>query len=59
MYRNGLGSYTAVALKGDKAEEVQGIIDATPDDGPHITDDFTPSKVLYRLAEKGTTGRIA
>lgn len=52
LYRNGLGSYTAVCLREGLAGEVQDVIDRTPDDGPHITDDWEPSKALYRLTEK-------
>lgn len=52
LFRNGLRSYTTVSLKGQDAADVQEIIDRTPDDGPHITDDFEPSRSLYRLSEK-------
>lgn len=52
LFRNGLGSYTAVALRGMDAEDVQIVIDRLDDDGPHITDDIEPSKALYRLSEK-------
>ena len=52
LYRNGLGSYTAVALRGELAAEVQAVIDQTEDTGPHITDDWEPSQALYRLSEK-------
>jgi hypothetical protein len=37
MYRNGLGSYTAVAIGQNEKM---------------LTDDFTPSQALYRLTEK-------
>jgi hypothetical protein len=43
LFKNQLGSYTAKAKNG--AITV-------------ITDDFTPSKALYRLTEKAITGRI-
>lgn len=52
LYRNGLGSYTAVALRNELTGEVQNVINMTDDMGPHITDDFEPSQALYRLAEK-------
>lgn len=52
LYRNGLGSYTAVSLRGADAERIEEIIDHLCSDGPHITDDFLPSKALHRLAEK-------
>ena len=48
-----LGGYAAVALR--PGEEVADIIE----DDRRITDDFTIGQVLYRLAEKVTTGRIA
>lgn len=53
IFKNDIGSYTAVACKGDEL-----LYDAQEDDS-RITDDFTPAKALYRLTEKVTTGRIA
>jgi hypothetical protein len=53
IFANEMGSYTAVALKGQ-----QKLADAMRNDR-QITDDFTPSQALYRLTEKVTTGRIA
>lgn len=44
IFKNRLGSYTATAKH--------------PNGRTEITDDFSPSKVLYRLTEKVTTGRI-
>lgn len=44
LFKNGLGSYSAVATKELPPESVI-------DEGV-ITDDFTPSKALYRLTEK-------
>lgn len=44
LFKNGLGSYSAVATKKRLPESVI-------DDGV-ITDDFTPAKALYRLTEK-------
>jgi hypothetical protein len=58
LYRNGLGSYTGVLLRDGNSGEVQGVIDRLDDNGPHITDDWTPSKVLYRLTEKAVFNRI-
>lgn len=52
MFRNGLGSYTTACLRGELAAAVQEVIHRTPDVGPHITDDWTPEKSLYRLTEK-------
>lgn len=52
LYRNGLRSYTGICLRDGDAGEVQSIIDRLDDDGPHITDDWTPSRVLHRLTEK-------
>lgn len=52
MFKNDLGSYTAVAYR-----DGQSIEDAM--EYPHqITDDFTPSKAMHRLSEKCTLGRI-
>lgn len=52
LYKNQLGSYTAVALKpGDDLDDL-------PADSNQITDDFEPSQALYRLTEKCLTGRI-
>jgi uncharacterized protein YeeX (DUF496 family) len=60
LYRNELKTYTAVCVRPiDLAyADIAGVIEEMQDDGPHITDDFTPSKALYRLTEKATTGRI-
>jgi len=57
LFSNGIGSYTAVAVNADEAD---GIMPCHCDDFDEwrITDDFTPSKALYRLVEKATTGRI-
>ena len=44
LFRNALGSYTAVAVSSHAERRVE-------------TDDFTPSKALYRLTEK-VFGRI-
>jgi hypothetical protein len=57
LYRNSLGSYTAIVI-GNEAP-INQIIEEASDTGRDITDDFTPSQALYRLAEKWTTGRIA
>ncbi len=46
LFRNGMGSYTAVASA--KGQE----IDNAKDVDRQITDDFSPSKALHRLAEK-------
>lgn len=53
LFKNQLGSYTAVACKG-----VQSVAKALSIDRQN-TDDFTPSQALYRLTEKVLTGRIA
>lgn len=50
LFKNGLGSYSGIATKSMPPERVI--------DGGVITDDFTPSRVLYRLTEKTITGRI-
>lgn len=52
MFRNTLRSYVARAVK-PKSEMEEGTTNEVV-----ITDDFTPSKALYRLIEKVTTGRI-
>lgn len=49
LFRNGLGSYTARARRPRRDRTKKDVIE---------TDDFTPSKALYRLAEKTITGRI-
>jgi len=62
LFKNGLGSYTAVAVElveGEEAGSHQLTQLADSDGRTVITDDFTPSQVLYRLAEKVATGRIA
>lgn len=46
MLRNGMGSYTAIASRGDQVPEDAQDIDK------QITDDFLPSQALYRLTEK-------
>lgn len=48
LFKNDLGSYTAVACKPG-----QQIADAI-DKEAQLTDDFTPSQALHRLAEKVT-----
>ena len=60
VFKNGMGSYTAYAYKhktgragSHKSQSSYGLPER------QITDDFTPSQVLYRLAEKVTTGRVA
>lgn len=73
LYRNGLGSFTAVALSGSAAAEVGAAIERAVEDyddesgvgridfvreGVCLTDDFEPSQVLYRLTEK-VFGNIA
>jgi len=67
LYRNNLGSYTAAAIppKAQKMlneagpfDDVDDKIEELLDDDRLITDDFTPSKALYRLTEKALTGRI-
>lgn len=45
LFKNDLGSYTAVACKPD-----QEMADAIGKES-QLTDDFTPSKALNRLAE--------
>ncbi len=54
IFRNGIGSYTVVAYHDESFFEdfAEGLGES------HITDDFTPDKAFYRLAEKVTTGRI-
>jgi hypothetical protein len=63
LYRNQLGSYTAVTITSSerpgRRRQLALLLADMPVDGPHITDDFTPSRALYRLTEKATTGRIA
>jgi hypothetical protein len=66
LYRNALGSYTAAASR--EPEKLAGLLEARDSDDDcsfeaefperQITDDFTPEKALYRLAEKATTGRV-
>jgi hypothetical protein len=69
LFRNDLGSYSAVALSKSAAGLVQAALDEAiceidDDDieavkrGRVITDDFEPSQALYRLTEK-VFGRIA
>lgn len=48
LFANSLGSYTAMAVLRVPGQKIHFV----------ETDDFTPSKALYRLAEKATTGRI-
>lgn len=48
LFKNGLGSYTARAVKPGKNGAKANV----------ITDDFTPSQALYRLTEK-VFGNIA
>jgi hypothetical protein len=55
LFKNGLGSYTAKAIKQVNDE---GPLFETQTRKVVITDDFTPSKALYRLTEKTVTGRI-
>lgn len=52
LFRNHLGSYSAMTMRGSYLKRLQRIIDTLPDEGNHITDDFEPSQALYRLAEK-------
>lgn len=52
LFRNDLGSYTAVAIMPE-----QSVHDAMQCDS-QITDDFTVEKVLFRLTEKCLCGRI-
>lgn len=68
LFRNDMGSYSAVALSQTAATAVQNALDEAlleidEDDavavskGRVITDDFEPSQALYRLTEK-VFGRI-
>lgn len=68
LYRNELGSYSAVALSGKAIQITQKALNEAAleieadeaDDvkrGRVITDDFEPSQALYRLTEK-VFGRI-
>ncbi len=59
MFRNELGSYTAIAVHMDSVADGELGFVVSGADEQHTTDDFTPSKALYRLTEKVTTGRIA
>lgn len=62
MFKNEMGSYTAVAVKsfsGGTWEEGLGFEVFAALQNNEETDDFTPSQVLHRLTEKLTTGRIA
>jgi len=52
MYRNGLGSYTAVALRDEET------LDDIDELSVRITDDWEPAKALYRLTEKVICGNI-
>lgn len=49
LFKNGLGSYTAVAVP--KAKQ-QRLLRAIPRPEKRLTDDFEPSQVLYRVTEK-------
>jgi len=55
LFKNQLGSYTARAVKRSRDE--QGMVE-TFTKKVVDTDDFTPSKSLYRITEKAITGRI-
>lgn len=59
MYRGGMGSYLAAVI--DDPRKLPPTLDRLVDRLPEhcLTDDFTPSQALYRLAEKFTTGRVA
>ena len=52
LFRSGMGSYTAAVITASRFS-----IEDLPESS--ITDGFTPSKALYRLSEKFTTGRTA
>lgn len=68
IFKNSLGSYTAVAMTGEAASSC-GVADSLMDamnlgdienvfqTGVCVTDDFEPSQALYRLTEK-VFGRI-
>ncbi len=49
MFRNDLGSYTAVAVTPRECNAFDSFI---VDNDAHLTDDFEPSQALYRLTEK-------
>ena len=52
LFKNQMGSYTGVVcVNGQSPQEALEI-------DKQSTDDFTVEKVLYRLTEKFTTGRI-
>lgn len=55
LFANEIGTITAAALPMGKMDA----IDLESLDENKMTDDFTVGQVLYRLAEKATTGRIA
>lgn len=63
LYKNHLGSYTAVALSATAARKMQACLDELELEededevfaimrGRFETDDFEPSQALYRLTEK-------
>lgn len=63
LYKNQLGSYTAVGVSAESAGPIIDaleVVDPDPEcktigrlhEGYCITDDFEPSQVLYRLTEK-------
>lgn len=52
LFKNDLGSYTAIAIKPSQD------FDEASENDRQITDEFTPSKALHRLTEKLVFGRI-
>jgi hypothetical protein len=54
IYHNRLGSFTAVALGESESDTINDVRECIEDidDESRITDDFTPTKALARLAEK-------
>jgi hypothetical protein len=50
VFRNQLGSYTSFAVESDHEDLVIAMEDADEDD--HLTDDFTVTDSLARLADK-------
>jgi hypothetical protein len=52
MYRNALGSYTAIATKTPLSDVIHQFEERTGLKTSEMTDDFGPAAALYRLTEK-------
>jgi hypothetical protein len=52
LFKGGMGSYTAFAIRNDH-EDISIAMEDAEEDG-HLTDDFTPEAAIKRLADKVT-----